>query len=99
MKRALLVLGIFGVAMLSQGQTAAQRVSIAAASITETPIVIHYRGDVRIVVGNSVVVADEADVPTLRFNRDGSPNPIQLRGNVRMTFDEAAPVLLEPRER
>ena len=30
--------------------------------------------------GNSVVVADEVDVLTARFNRDGSPNPIQLRG-------------------
>jgi hypothetical protein len=28
----------------------AQRVSIAAASVTETPAVIRYRGDVRIVV-------------------------------------------------
>jgi lipopolysaccharide export system protein LptA len=97
MKKVLLVLGIVGVAMLSQGQTSAQRVPITATNVTETPAVIQYRGDVRIAVGNSVVVADEVDVPTVRFNRDGSANPIQLRGNVRMTFDTAVPVIIEHR--
>src|SRR5215467_2664142 len=97
MKRVLLAFGIFGVAMLSQGQTPAQRVPITASNVIETPTVIQYRGDVRIAVGNSVVVADEVDVPTARFNRDGSANPIQLRGNVRMTFDGGTPVIIEHR--
>ena len=97
MRKSLQVLTICGVALLSQGQTPTQRVPITANTVTETSAVVQYRGDVRIAVGGSVVVADEVDVPTSRFNRDGSANPIQLRGNVRMTFDAAAPVIIDRR--
>ena len=97
MKRALLILGIFGFAIVASGQTPAQvlRVPISATNVVDTGNTMQYRGNVQISIGNSVVVADEVDVPTTRFNSDGSPNAIQLRGNVRLTFANDTPVLLE----
>lgn len=100
MKSALLFLGVFGFAIMAGGQTPAQaqRVSIKAASMIDTNDVIQLRGNVQLSLGNSVVNADEADVPKARFNQDGSPNEIQLRGNVHLSFDKNTPVLIQ-RER
>jgi lipopolysaccharide export system protein LptA len=97
MKSGLLFLAIFGFAILAGGQTPPQeqRVPIKATNVVEAGNAIQFRGNVQIVIGNSVVVADEVDVPTARFNKDGSPNPIQLRGNVHLTFDGTAPVRIE----
>jgi lipopolysaccharide export system protein LptA len=56
---------------------------------------IQFRGNVQVSLGNSTVVADEVDVPIARFNRDGSLNQIQLRGNVHLAFDTATAVRIE----
>ena len=86
--------------MLAEGQTAApaQRVPITATNVSDDGVgTVQFRGNVQITVGNTTVVADEADLPRARFAADGSPNPIQLRGNVRMTFGGSAPVIIEHR--
>src|SRR2546425_10691641 len=97
MKSALLFLGVFGFAIMVGGQTPAQeqKVSIKATNVIEVADTLQFRGNVQVSLGNSTVVADEVDVPTARFNRDGSPNPIQLRGNVHLAFDGAPPVRIE----
>ena len=98
MKSALLFLGVFGFAVMAGGQTPAreQRVRITAENITQEPDIVQYRGHVKIELGGSVVGADEVDAPTKRYRADGSPNLIQLRGNVGLAFDNGAPVVLAP---
>ena len=77
MKSALLFLGVFGFAMLAGGQPPGQeqKVSIKATNVIEAGDTTQFRGNVQTLLGNSVVVADEGDVPASRFNRDGSPKP------------------------
>jgi len=97
MKRALLFIGVFGFAIVAAGQSPSQvqRVPIRATSVIDIGNTVQYRGNVQIAIGTSLVVADEVDIPKARFNSDGSANAIQLRGDVRITFDSSAPVILE----
>ncbi len=101
MKSALLFLGVFGFAIVAGGQqppAQPQRVPITATNVVEAGNTIQFRGNVQIAIGNSVLMADEVDVPAARFSRDGSPNSIQLRGNVHLTFDNGGtPVMIERR--
>jgi hypothetical protein len=98
MKNALLFIGVFGFAVMAGGQTPGQeqRVRVKAESVTQERDIVRYRGHVEIALNGSVVVADEVDVPMRRYRDDGSPNLIQLRGNVGLAFDNGTPVVLAP---
>jgi lipopolysaccharide assembly outer membrane protein LptD (OstA) len=92
MRSALLLLGVFGFAILADGQTTTTvrqgpqvlTLQIKAANSAETGNVLKFSGNVQLALGNSMVlVADEIDLPL-------SNTTLQLSGNVHLVFD--APV-------
>ena len=81
-KTFLVLFAVVCVAVLASGQTVSAPVQLSAQTIEKNAETLHLRGSVRIVVGDVIVTADEADT---RTNGPGRPTEFDLRGNVHLT--------------
>jgi lipopolysaccharide export system protein LptA len=98
MKSALLLLGVLAFTALAGGQTPTptQQVQATADSIVRDGNMMHLRGHVQLRRGPTIVTADEADLPA-RVELSRSSATVELRGNVRLTFEDPIPLSLAPR--
>jgi lipopolysaccharide export system protein LptA len=98
MKTALLstVLGVFLFGAQGAVQPSDGRIQATADAVMQNGNTFHLRGHVEIRRGTFVITADEADLPA-RVDLKSSRPTVTLRGDVRMTVEDAVALSVTPR--
>lgn len=86
MKPLILLVAVVSFAVFASAQTAVAPTVVKANSVEKRDNTLQFRGSVRIVFGNYVITADEADGHLRGPDARGDvPDDFDLRGNVHLT--------------